>query len=299
MEPNYDFVVRLRRRRGVHRVKPAGSGLTYPRPSTPRIGPEAIHNRGGKLILYHGFADPFVTPLSTLNYYNRVVEEMNGLDRRPTSRASSWCRHEARSGGPGPRRSTRSRRSRNGWSAGPDSILATHLPNAVGPVQFTRPLCPSPGGIVQRPRRHPRRRELLLPGRQAGRAAGQGRESGDTSGKGKVTISAKRRSLAGSIFGTRRCAYRRCWSRRPAAASSSAAAAERRSACHAEPGVGRESQSGDLRSSGTPSVRIEVKERDAEKGPLEVSLKIERPTPRPAAAPAGSARTDVSRSTIR
>ena len=38
---------------------------------------EAFKQRGGKLIMYHGFADPFVTPMSSIAYYNRVTGEMH------------------------------------------------------------------------------------------------------------------------------------------------------------------------------------------------------------------------------
>ena len=32
--------------------------------------------RGGKLILYHGWDDPAISPLNTINYYNSVLREM-------------------------------------------------------------------------------------------------------------------------------------------------------------------------------------------------------------------------------
>jgi feruloyl esterase len=39
--------------------------------------------RGGKLILYHGWSDPFVPPLGTVNYYDSVVAKM-GLQETET-----------------------------------------------------------------------------------------------------------------------------------------------------------------------------------------------------------------------
>jgi len=42
-------------------------------------------NRGGKLILYHGWSDPFITPYNTINYYESVVSLIGGhraRDRR-------------------------------------------------------------------------------------------------------------------------------------------------------------------------------------------------------------------------
>ena len=57
-------------------TKPAGSGLDYEQ-ALNAMDPdlEAFKQRGGKLIMYHGFADPFVTPMSSIAYYNRVTGE--------------------------------------------------------------------------------------------------------------------------------------------------------------------------------------------------------------------------------
>jgi hypothetical protein len=35
-----------------------------------------FHSRGGKLILYHGWNDPAISPLNTINYYNSVIAKM-------------------------------------------------------------------------------------------------------------------------------------------------------------------------------------------------------------------------------
>src|SRR5258708_4516908 len=37
-----------------------------------------FRERGGKLIMYHGFADPFITPLISLYYYTAVIEQGRG-----------------------------------------------------------------------------------------------------------------------------------------------------------------------------------------------------------------------------
>ncbi len=39
----------------------------------------AFRNAGGKLILYHGFADPLITPYSTTSYYRQAVSVSGGL----------------------------------------------------------------------------------------------------------------------------------------------------------------------------------------------------------------------------
>ena len=40
----------------------------------------AFNARGGKLIMYTGLADPVVSPLDTIEYYERVVSANGGLD---------------------------------------------------------------------------------------------------------------------------------------------------------------------------------------------------------------------------
>ena len=37
--------------------------------------------RGGKLILYHGWADPAISPYGTLAYYQAVLDTMGGLEK--------------------------------------------------------------------------------------------------------------------------------------------------------------------------------------------------------------------------
>jgi len=52
----------------------------------------AFKARGGKLILYHGWNDPAISALNTINYYNDVVSKMGRNGRRRRSRGSIWCR---------------------------------------------------------------------------------------------------------------------------------------------------------------------------------------------------------------
>jgi feruloyl esterase len=54
--------------------KPAGSGETWQEAldaNNPDLG--AFKRHGGKLLMYHGYADPFVTPLGSLDYYTAMV----------------------------------------------------------------------------------------------------------------------------------------------------------------------------------------------------------------------------------
>src|ERR1700746_4065493 len=40
----------------------------------------AFRERGGKLIVYHGWSDPALTPLKTVDYYNSVAQTTGGYD---------------------------------------------------------------------------------------------------------------------------------------------------------------------------------------------------------------------------
>ena len=54
--------------------KPAGGGLTWQQAldaNNPDLG--AFKRHGGKLLMYHGYADPFVTPLGSLDYYTAMI----------------------------------------------------------------------------------------------------------------------------------------------------------------------------------------------------------------------------------
>jgi len=54
--------------------KPAGGGLTWQQAldaNDPDLGTFKRH--GGKLLMYHGYADPFVTPLGSLDYYTAMI----------------------------------------------------------------------------------------------------------------------------------------------------------------------------------------------------------------------------------
>ena len=54
---------------------------------------EPFFNAGGKLILYHGWSDPALSPLATVNYYTSVGKQLHlTLAGRGRMRACSWCR---------------------------------------------------------------------------------------------------------------------------------------------------------------------------------------------------------------
>ena len=57
----------------------------------------AFKARRGKLIQYHGWSDPDISPLNSVNYYESVVKliggnSVHGMLRRRTFTGCSWCR---------------------------------------------------------------------------------------------------------------------------------------------------------------------------------------------------------------
>ncbi len=101
--------------------------------------------RGGKLIQYHGWSDPQISPLSSVDYYTRVVNTMGGAAnvhgsyRLFMAPGMGHCR-----GGEGPDTfdmvSALERWVERGEA--PAQITASHATSGV--VDRTRPLCPYP-----------------------------------------------------------------------------------------------------------------------------------------------------------
>jgi feruloyl esterase len=102
-------------------------------------------DRGGKLLMYHGWSDPGISPFNSVRYYENVVKTMGGPARTMNSirlfmlPGVNHCR-----GGAGPD-------TFNGIDAlvdwvekgkAPDRIVASHLTS--GKADRTRPLCPYP-----------------------------------------------------------------------------------------------------------------------------------------------------------
>lgn len=100
---------------------------------------------GGRLLQYHGWSDPSISPLNSINYYNSVVDFMGGAAnvgdfyRLFMAPGMDHC-----GGGDGPN-AFDSIRSIEEWvEAGkaPDRITASQIRN--GKTEQTRPLCPYP-----------------------------------------------------------------------------------------------------------------------------------------------------------
>jgi feruloyl esterase len=105
--------------------------------------------RGGKLIHYHGWADPDITPLNSINYYESVLKAQGG-DVHGLRDTNTFYRlfmvpgmwHCA--GGPGAT-SFDMLDPLDQWAdkgVAPDKVIASRITN--GKVERTRPLCPYP-----------------------------------------------------------------------------------------------------------------------------------------------------------
>jgi len=115
---------------------------------------EAFLKRGGKLLMYHGWADPLISPLNSINYYGSLVETV-GRDRNlDRSAALEETQQYVRlfmvpgmghcAGGPGPD-TFDGVGALDDWAASgaaPEKIIASHVTNGV--TTFSRPLCPYP-----------------------------------------------------------------------------------------------------------------------------------------------------------
>jgi feruloyl esterase len=101
--------------------------------------------RGGKLLMYTGWADPVVPPQDTVAYYDAVVKAMGGLEKTRDfyrfflAPGMGHC-----GGGPGPNQFDMLTALEQWVEKGvaPDRIVATHSTNAR--VDRTRPLCMYP-----------------------------------------------------------------------------------------------------------------------------------------------------------
>ena len=149
--------------------KPAGSGETWQEAlnaNDPDL--RAFKRSGGKLLMYHGFADPFVTPLASLDYYTAMIGASEGVGTRAVKETQGFAQlfmapgmtHCA--GGPGanvfngPNNLGAPEDAQHDvflalrqWvekGQPPERIIATKYvsDNPANGVAFTRPLCPYP-----------------------------------------------------------------------------------------------------------------------------------------------------------
>jgi feruloyl esterase len=113
-------------------------------PTNPDLS--KLRSRGGKLLLYHGWADPALSALSTIAYYEDVVKRAGG--RQQSDRFVELYMvpgmHHCQGTGPGPNRFDMLT-ALDEWvehGTAPTRVVASHATNGV--VDRTRPLCPYP-----------------------------------------------------------------------------------------------------------------------------------------------------------
>jgi feruloyl esterase len=109
----------------------------------------AFKARGGKLIHYHGWSDPDITPLNSINYYESVTKAQ-GSDVHGLQNTLEFYRlfmvpgMQHCQGGPGAT-SFDMIEPLDAWAdkgIAPAKVIASHVTNGV--VNRTRPLCPYP-----------------------------------------------------------------------------------------------------------------------------------------------------------
>jgi len=118
----------------------------------------AFKAHGGKLILYHGWNDPAISALNTINYYDDMVSKMGGPETDAFARLYMVPGMQHCGGGPGPDSFGLGGGAKDAqhnvvvaleqWvekGIAPAAIVATKNEDG-GPkgVQMTRPLCPYP-----------------------------------------------------------------------------------------------------------------------------------------------------------
>ena len=115
-----------------------------------------FQERGGKLIIYHGWSDPAISPLSTVDYFESVEKKMGARNTGEFLRLFMVPGMQHCGGGPGPNSFTAPpdpqhdiRLALEHWvedGVAPHQIVATKYKGA-GPasgIERTRPLCPYP-----------------------------------------------------------------------------------------------------------------------------------------------------------
>jgi feruloyl esterase len=106
-------------------------------------------DRGGKLIQYHGWSDPQISPGNSTQYYSRVLEALGGAVRIQNSYRLFLAPGMAHCGGGEGPNSFDMVSALEQWvehGKAPDQIIASHSTNGI--VDRTRPLCPYPQAAV-------------------------------------------------------------------------------------------------------------------------------------------------------
>jgi hypothetical protein len=105
-----------------------------------------FRNRGGKLIVWHGWADQLITAEGTIDYYNRVLKQMGGQEKTAEFLRlflAPGVGHCAGGAGPTPSNPLDSLLTWIEDGKAPDTLAATRRDQS-GAVTRSRPLCQYP-----------------------------------------------------------------------------------------------------------------------------------------------------------
>jgi feruloyl esterase len=106
---------------------------------------QAFIDRGGKLIQYHGWSDPQISPGNSVQYYQRALETLGGAGKVQGSYRLFMAPGMAHCGGGDGPNTFDMVSALEQWverNKAPDRVIASHSTNGV--VDRTRPLCPYP-----------------------------------------------------------------------------------------------------------------------------------------------------------
>ncbi len=102
----------------------------------------AFFARGGKLIQYHGWADPQIPPMHSVDYYRKVVETIGKVDQSYRLFLVPGMAHCGGGTGPNQFNALAAVERWRELGAPPERIPAARVSN--NKVEMTRPLCPYP-----------------------------------------------------------------------------------------------------------------------------------------------------------
>jgi feruloyl esterase len=106
-------------------------------------------DNGGKLIQYHGWSDPQISPGNSTQYYSRVLDDLGGRTKVHNNYRLFMVPGMGHCGGGEGPNTFDMLAALEQWvehGRAPDQIIAAHSTNSV--VDRTRPLCPYPEGAV-------------------------------------------------------------------------------------------------------------------------------------------------------